>query len=600
MSLSPNRHKRTETNIEKKILRTTFITHENNLQALNSGQAKASPSNSQLWQSNSSDSFSSSQYLSPHISAIKGMENFWFAIQQEESSESISNEISEFPSYYDIILNANPGDTINLPAEKIIMKEILIAKPITIKGTAGSVLEIQNGSITIDFGQNHYSQSRATLCEINIIYTVTPAKIEQTETKQPFGLFIINGNNTTLEVRDCQIKSNNSIRESNEFWIEIEDVCFWVNGNGYKKKYSPELVRFKSILYVKSCNISHFHEALIGGVNSSVVIEKSHISNIRGSGVKMINPRELNIHQAKFTKCAGYGVDLRIVPFAHGHSGQSSHSTSTDSFLIQQMRSISIHMTTFKSCGDNSIHIWGEIAVNFPGRITVTQCKITNCKREGLSVQHICVSDLQIIDNEFKENQKTGIWIQKVRKTDKESLIILNGNISAGSSAGYGVYFYDTSITMNKCECSGNALGGAMIVARKDFDGKSIEFKECRIFKNEKNGVSIFEFYRGKIKMKDTQVFENSMSGICVFPEVKLEILQAELYLKRCYVGRNKQFGVMAYQVACNLVGTIMEENTIGPLLIDKNVKKPAKRKREKLAHKIPERKVCKGNCGIL
>lgn len=78
MELTQNRHKRSATNIEKKIMKTTFITHANNLKTLYFGESQAieSPNRSKLWKSDSSDSYISSQYLSPHISAIKGMENF--------------------------------------------------------------------------------------------------------------------------------------------------------------------------------------------------------------------------------------------------------------------------------------------------------------------------------------------------------------------------------------------------------------------------------------------------------------------------------------------------------------------------------------------
>lgn len=257
-----------------------------------------------------------------------------------------------------MIINASSGDTIILPSENIILPNILISKPITLKGSAGTVLEIQNGSIVVDFKENYSSQNRAIICEINIIYSITTEKICK-ENNQPFGLFILNGKNTVLEIRDCQIKSNNSEKkESMQNWIEIEDACFWVNGYGYKKRFPPALSKFNSVLYVKSCHISHFHNAVIGGINCSIIIEKSDLNNISGNGIKVLNPREISILQTRFSKCGNNGIDLRIIPLSKNvHSGGSSHSTSTDSHHFSKLRIISIHMSEFKSCGGIGIHL---------------------------------------------------------------------------------------------------------------------------------------------------------------------------------------------------------------------------------------------------
>jgi len=51
------------------------------------------------------------------------------------------------------IENANPSDTVYLPNELIMIHDLLIKKPIKLKGNEDTILYIKNGSIRVSFDQ---------------------------------------------------------------------------------------------------------------------------------------------------------------------------------------------------------------------------------------------------------------------------------------------------------------------------------------------------------------------------------------------------------------------------------------------------------------
>jgi hypothetical protein len=69
------------------------------------------------------------------------------------------------------IENARKGQIINLPDTLIRMTELKISKPITIKGSPGTIIEITRGSIVIEFDLEQKYKEICVMCECDIIYS---------------------------------------------------------------------------------------------------------------------------------------------------------------------------------------------------------------------------------------------------------------------------------------------------------------------------------------------------------------------------------------------------------------------------------------------
>lgn len=179
--------------------------------------------------------------------------------------------------------------------------------------------------------------------------------------------------------------------------------------------------------------------------------------------------------------------------------------------------------------------------------------------------------------------------------------INISGNKSIGSSSGYGVYIYDTSAAISKLESSTNSLGGIFVGG--DTSDNLIEIKKSRIFNNSENGVSIFDFLRGKIFIEDCYIFENHQNGIYIFPGGE-QPCRGEISFIRCHIYLNKKFGVMVSKSACNFEDTKIYENTLGPLSIDESGKKLVRIQNHgsvsKFSNKVENKIVCKDSCLLL
>lgn len=69
------------------------------------------------------------------------------------------------------IEKANKGSIINLPDTHIKITELLIEKPMTIRGKPGTILEITHGSITVDFGDQEKYKDVFIICECHIVFS---------------------------------------------------------------------------------------------------------------------------------------------------------------------------------------------------------------------------------------------------------------------------------------------------------------------------------------------------------------------------------------------------------------------------------------------
>ena len=94
------------------------------------------------------------------------------------SQSEISNLI------YNTIKNAPPFSTLILPDKHIVLPCVVIPHPLTITGSAGTILEIVNGNVVCDFRvfiksrpNEDYSKWKACISEISLIFKLDSNKI---------------------------------------------------------------------------------------------------------------------------------------------------------------------------------------------------------------------------------------------------------------------------------------------------------------------------------------------------------------------------------------------------------------------------------------
>ena len=580
-----HRRDTTLSKIERKIYKNTFLSNSNDLKFKDDtrkSQASLIPKQRSSISPNNFDISYISQISNHQLDLIK-----LFSVQELDfSGISFAMSKDSVENLQEIIRISSPGSTITLPPHKLQFTSLLITSPITLRGLPGTSIEITNGSIQVDFTSNsreslsNCDKESALICEVALQFSVGLSH----RSPSPCALFVIDSSGTCLEVRDCDLRSTShdpqvGLDDAEE---AIEDVCFWVNGAGYKKFITKKSMRFNSSLTVSSCNISGFFECCRAGVNASVSIEKSHIADCRGNAISAMNPKNLAIQCSVVEKISRTAVDVCIIsdPVA-GIALGSSRTESLNS--IQNERTMVIEGNDIKNTGGYGVNIWSEHVVYYPLQIKLMKNKITGCKKEGIAVRHISVPELKIHSNDCCCNQGTGLWLQKVNSLR----ILVTNNRGCDNYSGYGVYIYDTGAILKHNEVLRNSLGGIMVVGASKGTETNLSIKNCLVQSNGENGITIMDYSQGTIEVSKCKINENYQDGIHllqskdfgaerpgkekIIPENG--IINAIVRIRRCEIMNNTGYGLNVVKFKCQVEKLRLADNQQGNIMIGEDTR---------------------------
>ena len=542
-------------NIEKKIRKNTFQPNSNNLKMKEdaSSVSKFFTSFSKASEDMPSDFF-------------QGLDLSGLSALDENLSHTIQEQIQQAP----------PGTEIILPDCTVSLDSLYINSPVLLRGMPGTSLEITSGSIVVDFS-SHSKESlvgdtceKAVICEISITYNLEDSQ------KESGALFVMDSPNTNLEVRDCDIRSLccKDQQESQEAEFQFEDVCFWVNGVGYKRHFTRAASRYNSQLTIKSCNISGFFEVVRGGINSSVHLEKSHLNMSKWNAISLINPKDLTVRENVIENCKNSAIEVRVIPDGATLPSSGSVTNSTEAFT----RQIQININEIRLCGSNGINIWSEHVTAFPISVYVSKNKIFKSKRQGFSLKHLHVLELTLTSNDCICNHGSGIWLQKVYSLTQTPLTV-SYNRSLDSLAGYGVYLYDAGCCLDTNEVVRNKLGGIMAVgsSNKDTPKADLKITRCVISENGDNGITVLDYMHASVTINHTRVSDSKKHGVYLMLSRETEVTPAQkeqvvpissfkgtVSLAKCSVERNKGSGVMVSKMRCFIEDCELSDNLSG------------------------------------
>jgi len=452
-------------NLQRKVMRNTFINNSNDLRLRDEFGSKQSISDV----FRASKSRDSRPIEVSGLSKVLGTQGVSFSQSLDHLLQTTKElDLSLFPQtsedaaakLQDSLLRAEAGSTVVLPPIHLRVNSLRLCNPLTLKGSPGTVLELTNGSIVVDFSSQSKESilgrpsDRVVICELSLVFG---ADRRHLDSKAPMALFVVDTPNSFLEVRDCDIRSlsmepHNTSAESSGLGA-VQDVCLWVNG--FSSRRVTGETGFCSV-FVTSCHISGFYEFVKGGSLCKVQVEKCHISDCTGSALTLSNPCEALIHQSVIERCQGSAIDIRLSgegPRQNRGSRSGSLSTSKD----MSPRTIAITGNDLRATGAYGVTIWAEHQATIPISVTISKNKITNCGKEGLAIRHLSLCDLSVSSNDFSVNKGSGCWLQKVYKLYSESSISISLNRAFDSHAGYGIYLYDTAGIIDGNECFRNS-----------------------------------------------------------------------------------------------------------------------------------------------
>ena len=353
-------------------------------------------------------------------------------------------------------------------------------------------------------------------------------------------------------------------------------------------------------LSLKSCILTHFYHAVYGNVNSTVNIEKCHISECRGSAIEIVNPKALRVANSLISKGDREGIRVLWNPTSN---------------YKDKIRSILIEGCDFSSNRLRGIHI-----MNVGGRmsdhnlkINISNNRIRENGGDGIHISGLVITNLEIEDNELKSNSGTCIWIEYVHQKSNKYKFKLTKNSCLYSVNGFGIFLHDFGGLLSHNVVMGNKEGGVIIKGTprpqrlspedKKFLLKypmKIEIANCQINQNLENGIVVQEYWKGGINIEETHIVGNEQNGLylvqssvpnhpsqptlpgsgrrCIQQRAncvrKEDLGLGGIFITRCNVAKNMANGLSLIRVLCYLSNTIINQNALNAIYIDKEENK--------------------------
>ena len=337
----------------------------------------------------------------------------------------------------DLVAASAPMTRIALPGRKLVVQELTFRVPVTIGGTAGTVIEVSTGPLEVDFSgyidPTPDTFEKATFCELALFF---PAKPQQPGPRPQ--LFTLKSPGSRLELRDCFLTSNAYKRHITE---ETPSVAYCIDG-----------VTGVSVA-IRSCNVLGFTQVVEIDSNSTLFIEKCHLEECQSDFLSAHSPKSVLVEESVFERGHGSGLKVNFAPT--GRRGTSGTYTSAGKEQKDKGKEIRMEACEIRHIDGCGVQIWSESSYPLDLSILLNHNRVSECKAEAVSLKHISLKSLQIASNDMSCNQGSGLWLQKVRSTGEES-VLLSFNRAFDSYAGYGIYLYDAFAVLDNNECFRN------------------------------------------------------------------------------------------------------------------------------------------------
>jgi hypothetical protein len=308
-----------------------------------------------------------------------------------------------------------------LPPRYISLPYLILTYPLIIRGSPGTLVEINNGSIIVsnEMNYNHEEQNgRIYISECSFVFNLEvksfSEKVKYDEVLSKIVTFkngkyilplIKMENNTSLEIHDCDFRA---ILHNEENIIEgdenrtIYETCFQVSDEDPKKEMNCELRLFSTIC-------SNFHRVL-GAENSSLVIlENCHLSDCLGDAINVKNVRSLAMRNNIIANCNN-AVKIDF-DYTHFEGLNSTVKILENEITQNNQKGIAV-----SSCYNmnNAINFNFDLKFKAQLNLEIVKNKLYQNKFNAIAIENLFADKINISENEIKYNFEAGVYISNV------------------------------------------------------------------------------------------------------------------------------------------------------------------------------------------
>ena len=208
----------------------------------------------------------------------------------------------------------------------------------------------------------------------------------------------------------------------------MEEVGFWVNGDNMNDKKMNDLdgdqrdlvtsnwnqEENKTQVLIKSCIFYNFFDQVRVGVDSSLYMEKCHLSEPRNNAVHAVNPKALRISNCSISKPNLSGVLVEWL----------EHSSQNEKCRVVQINGNEIYGVCLEAGAAIQVSSKPEFSAHNL-KIKIEQNKIYKCKGEGIRIQDLAINNLQILRNEVFIMGSHCMTIKQVHQKSNKSKFLM-------------------------------------------------------------------------------------------------------------------------------------------------------------------------------
>ena len=312
--------------------------------------------------------------------------------------------------------------------------------------------------------------------------------------------------NSVLELRDCEIKSLNFIKEIGSETHTVNDAAFLLKHPKTTEIHEdgPNLS-----LILKNCIVSKFCTAVESIFLSTICVEKSYFADCLSHALNVSNPYYFTVRDSTIENSGKSCVNIRF---------------SKEIDCIFQRKVVVENCELNRSSG-YGISIFGENMAHQACKLYIRNNRINKSKKDGLGVKNLNIQEILIAENHISESQGNGLFLQNVIDYQCLSRVESKAN-NIEKSHMYGLAVLDTCIFSEEDQLVRNEKGGVIISGGEAISKtKEYEFYKshplrclfnlCKIHDNKDSGIIIVGCLKGPVVLNSCDIHNNSNGIYC-------------------------------------------------------------------------------------
>jgi hypothetical protein len=292
-----------------------------------------------------------------------------------------------------------------LPPRYISLPHLIINNNIKIKGSPGTLVEINNGIVLIK-----NVKTKLSISECSFVFNIeTKSFVEKLKSDESLNTHVSLSNgryyipliksmySSSIEINDCDFRTiiheEGNIIEENDPNRKIYDICI---------AFPKNKGAYESQLSLQSTIFSNFSEVIQAYDCSLINIDNCHFSDILSTAVMLYNTQSLTFVNSLVNN-TNMGLEVII-----------NNNTKNDNFTDKNL--IRILNNEFNRNNKNALKIYAENeSYNYVSNFELSSNTFSQNKNCAVSIEKLFIKKAEIIENTIKSNFETGLIINNIK-----------------------------------------------------------------------------------------------------------------------------------------------------------------------------------------